>query len=193
MTELKTCILCIAVFDIGNFIWGMTQFFSRPTKIPLKAKLFAILNGIFCVLHLACIARVQTISVLTGVSSIIIYLVAGSLFWWSIWATHKKPPAVMYMNNVPQTIFTGGPYSLIRHPFYTAYILYWLGGVIATQYLWLITTVACITSIYYWAAKGEEQMILSGQNSSAYREYLQSTGMFFPRLNIFAKTTHHLT
>ena len=82
----------------------------------------------------------------------------------------------------PPRLKTTGPYRLVRHPIYSAYLLGWVSGALATGQWWLFICPALMAALYYLAARQEEHMILSGPLAGQYRVYCQRTGMFVPRV-----------
>jgi protein-S-isoprenylcysteine O-methyltransferase Ste14 len=81
-----------------------------------------------------------------------------------------------------QSLVTGGPYSRVRHPIYTAFLLIlsaplfissnWLVGL-----LWIAPTALEVASRIRY-----EEAILAEQFGDDYREYAAHTGRLLPRL-----------
>jgi protein-S-isoprenylcysteine O-methyltransferase Ste14 len=77
-------------------------------------------------------------------------------------------------------LVTSGPYSLIRHPMYTA-ILVWavsLGFVIAN---WIPLAVAVGAAVIFVMRIPKEEHMMLEQFGDEYRDYMKRTGRFFPR------------
>jgi protein-S-isoprenylcysteine O-methyltransferase Ste14 len=110
------------------------------------------------------------------------YVSANLLFWWSVRAYGKHPPAVAFAPAVPTALVLDGPYRYVRHPFYASYLLAWLAGCAATANPWLLLTVVWMFGFYYVAARGEEESILQSGLADVYREYRKQTGMFLPKV-----------
>jgi len=62
----------------------------------------------------------------------------------------------------PAALTTAGPYRLVRHPIYAAYLLAWCGGAIISAQFWLLGAVICMGCFYLSAAWQEERMFLGG-------------------------------
>jgi protein-S-isoprenylcysteine O-methyltransferase Ste14 len=108
--------------------------------------------------------------------------VANALFWGSL-ATHgRKRPNFAFCPAAPTSFTASGPYRLVRHPIYVAYLLGWLGGTVASGQFWLLALVAVLAVFYYRAARQEEQLILASPLGPRYRAYCRRTGMFLPHL-----------
>jgi len=78
-----------------------------------------------------------------------------------------------------QRLITSGPYSWVRHPSYTSYIISFIG-----LFLMLPSVVTCLLFVgiwgYYAVALTEEANLLH-HFSAAYEEYMKRTGRLFPR------------
>ena len=75
-----------------------------------------------------------------------------------------------------------GPYALVRHPIYTAYLLAWAAGVVVTGRAWLLPTMLCMVPFYFVAARREEESFRASALGPRYEEYQRRTGMFVPNV-----------
>jgi protein-S-isoprenylcysteine O-methyltransferase Ste14 len=80
----------------------------------------------------------------------------------------------------PQFLTQRGPYRLIRHPIYTAYLLVWLAGPVIAAQPWLLLTTLWMASLHYYAARQEEQQFARSDLAGDYAVYRRGTGMFVP-------------
>jgi protein-S-isoprenylcysteine O-methyltransferase Ste14 len=78
-------------------------------------------------------------------------------------------------------LVTWGPYSRIRHPMYTALLVFMLAtGMIAVD--WVILVITALNLPVIWRRiKGEEQMLID-RFGNEYREYMHRTRRLLPRL-----------
>ncbi len=107
---------------------------------------------------------------------------ANGLFWWAL-ATHgRRRPNFAFVPAVPDSFTVRGPYRLMRHPIYTAYLVGWLGGSLTCGQVWLLGFVALMGVFYYRAARQEETLFLASPLGPQYRDYRGRTGMFLPKL-----------
>ena len=111
------------------------------------------------------------------------YAAAQGLFWWALAAHGRRRPAFAGVPVAPAAFVRAGPYRLVRHPIYTAYLLAWLAGAAATGCPWLLLPVALMGTLYYRAARQEEDAFLNSPFAPHYRDYQRGTGMFLPRLS----------
>jgi protein-S-isoprenylcysteine O-methyltransferase Ste14 len=80
-------------------------------------------------------------------------------------------------------LVTHGPYHWVRHPLYTtASIGIFALGLVAANWFMLLMILLIVMMLPALAAKEEAQLI--EKFGKAYREYMQRTGRFLPRLNV---------
>jgi protein-S-isoprenylcysteine O-methyltransferase Ste14 len=165
---------------LGSFFWGMLRFFSRPAGVSRGAKAIGLCGFAFGFLHLGAIVASPGVGATQALSAAAFYLTALWLFWWAIQANSPRPLSAVLSPDIPEHLMQDGPYRFIRHPFYCSYILTWTAGVVATQQLWLLSTVAVMFGIYLYAAKKEEEKFERSSLGPSYQQYQARTGRFFP-------------
>ena len=79
------------------------------------------------------------------------------------------------------TLVTGGLYRFVRHPQDTGFFLLLLGSVLNWPTLPTLLMLPLLLWVYYRLARTEE-VEAEAAFGEAYRDYLQRSGMFFPRL-----------
>lgn len=97
--------------------------------------------------------------------------------------TNRVPLSLWHQqDDAPRNIVTFGAYRLIRHPFYSSFLLAVLSGVfLAPHALTLLALVYAVVALHVTAA-GEEKRLSASEFGEEYRAYLRRTGRFFPRL-----------
>jgi protein-S-isoprenylcysteine O-methyltransferase Ste14 len=78
-------------------------------------------------------------------------------------------------------IYTDGPYARVRHPFYLAYCLGWLGTAVAAGPIQWIPAILLI-AWYYRTAREEERHFAASGLSAEYARYRERTGLILPRV-----------
>ena len=78
-------------------------------------------------------------------------------------------------------LITGGPYSRVRHPMYTIFILFTSSMGFITANLLVILFCLLVVFSFPFIARKEESMLVS-LFGEEYKEYMRWTGRFFPRL-----------
>lgn len=116
--------------------------------------------------------------------------VAGIALLSAAWGTHRTKLALWHQNNdAPQTIVTAGPYRIIRHPFYTGFLLVMISAVLALPHWSALAVLAYTLVALNVTAVREERRLSSSELGREYRAYAQSTGRFLPHL----KVRHRIT
>jgi len=165
---------------LGSFAWGMRRFFVRHGPMSLGLKATTIAGLISALLHGTVIVTSPQPTIAECSTGIALYSVSLLLFWWAEATNRGRPLAACFTPVGPTHITMSGPYRLVRHPFYCAYLLTWLAGLVGTGSLWLLPNMAAMSAIYGIAALKEEKQFSSGPLAVQYREYRSRTGMFFP-------------
>lgn len=113
-----------------------------------------------------------------------VLVVAGSLGLGGLTlGTHRRRLALWHQHDDhPEHVVTRGPYAVVRHPFYTSYILSMVGCVLAAPHpITVIMTVVVALRLNGTAAREEERFLASEELGGTYAEYARSTGRFLPR------------
>jgi protein-S-isoprenylcysteine O-methyltransferase Ste14 len=105
-----------------------------------------------------------------------------SLIWLTV-GTHRIPLALWHQtDDAPQEIVTWGPYSRIRHPFYTSFVLALLAGALVAPGWGTLGMLLMGVFALALTARREERRLLSSSLGNVYRDYMRSTGRFLPAL-----------
>jgi protein-S-isoprenylcysteine O-methyltransferase Ste14 len=167
----------------GSFAWGMRRFFVHRGPLTAGLKVTTSAGLISACLQAAVILTARsTIALCAG--GTVLYCVSLLLFWRAIAANRERRLPACFTSARSAYITMSGPYRLVRHPFYCAYLLAWLAGFVGTGSLWLLPTVAAMSAIYVVAAFREEQQFVDSPLAADYEDYRNRTGMFFPVLRV---------
>jgi protein-S-isoprenylcysteine O-methyltransferase Ste14 len=129
------------------------------------------------------------------VAGLAVFALAHVLFWSAVVSHGGDRPQIAFGTDVPRRLLRAGPYRWVRHPFYLAYTVAWLGGALVSASPWLVATAIVMFLVYRSAAITEEAAILSSHFAAEYQEYQRRTGMFIPKLYIGRPSdgrVHHL-
>ena len=81
-----------------------------------------------------------------------------------------------------QSLITGGPYSVVRHPLYASLIWIFIGAsLIYLNPLALVLTLGVFLPMMYVRAR-KEDALLQASFGEEYEVYRRRTGMFFPKV-----------
>lgn len=96
--------------------------------------------------------------------------------------TNRIPLSLWHQkDDAPHNIVTFGAYRLIRHPFYSSFLLAVLSALLlAPHFVTLLTLIYAFVALNITAAR-EEKRLATSEFGEEYREYLKRTGRFLPR------------
>ena len=176
-----TCAMLL-VACLSSFVWGMRRFFIQPAGSTTGMEVTKICGLIFSLLHFVLMVNQDVIHPGRALLATILYSTSLLLFWWAVYTNREKPLSAVFSPDLPMHFVSHGPYTWIRHPFYTSYLLTWLAGVAATGHLWLMSTVLVMVTIYWKAALLEERKFFQSALATLYTTYRSRTGLFAPSL-----------
>lgn len=121
-------------------------------------------------------ARVAMTMVSILLSACSIALIALTL------GTNRIPLSLWHQeNDAPTNIVTFGAYRLIRHPFYSSFLLAVLSALfLAPHAVTALTLAYALVALNITAAREEQKLSVSAFGGE-YRQYLKRTGRFLPR------------
>ncbi len=171
-----TCLFGCTCF--AAFSWGIKGHFRSTGSMPPGMKLTSALSFagfLWFLWHLT-----------AGVSEawpLALALFAGSLgvFTWAIRATRRTPPTLAFDTDQPSFLLNHGPYRFVRHPFYLAYLMFWIATAAVAHGLLAWLAPAVMAGLYFHAATREEQKFAMSELNAAYMAYRARAGMFLPR------------
>jgi protein-S-isoprenylcysteine O-methyltransferase Ste14 len=177
---LDLCVVALAWIMIGSFAWSMKNHFVAGT-FPLGARLVSVAFFV-CALALTWTLAVAEQPISFLVAGLGFQAASCGLFWWAIRASRTARLRYVFDADKPASLVTEGPYERIRHPFYTSYILFWIGWSLASASPWAIAIVAYFAFAYTAAAREEEQNFARSPLAEDYTRYSAVTGRFLPRM-----------
>ena len=107
-------------------------------------------------------------------------LIAGSLLVW-MFRTLGRNLTDTVVTRKQHTLVTNGPYRWVRHPLYSSAALAIIGNsLIAAN--WFIFVAGCLVLLMLVIRTRKEEQNLIAKFGDDYRNYMQRTGRFVPRL-----------
>ena len=116
----------------------------------------------------------------TWVAACVLFAASLGLWGWTLAATRATPPTLAFTGDAPSFLLHAGPYRWVRHPFYSAYLLFWTGAAAATPGLVGWAAVLVLGAVYFAAARHEEGKFAHSAFAARYAAYAARTGMFLP-------------
>ena len=177
---LDVIVTVVSLSVIAQYAWSLRRHFVSVTMPVGTMVISAIvtLTALFFVFLL----WIETRPVLAVTLGLLIELCGLWLFWAAISASRKARLKMAFDLGNPRGLVTSGPYRYLRHPFYTSYLIFWVGWAIATWSIWSLLPLAVITVIYVLAALDEERKFSRTEMAGDYAAYRAQTGFFWPRL-----------
>ena len=171
-------VVCLAAFS--SFGWGVVRFFVKPAGPSGRAVVTAVLGLFFGGWHLYAIATATTAGwrVAVGMAA---QAASAMLFWSAVRACRSEPLTAIFEADVPVRLVQAGPYAYLRHPFYAAYSVFWLGGWIASGSLVALASLPVMLAIYVHGAREEERKFARSSLAAEYVSYRRRVGVWLPR------------
>ena len=110
----------------------------------------------------------------------LLFAASAALWGWALATTRATPPTLAFTGDEPRLVLHAGPYRWVRHPFYSAYLLFWAGTAVAAPGLSGWAAVLVLGAVYVAAARHEEGKFARSALASRYAAYAAGTGMFLP-------------
>src|SRR5205823_5628069 len=101
--------------------------------------------------------------------------VSLGLFVWAVRTVRRTPLTYVFSGDRPTFLITGGPFRLLRNPFYTSYLLAYAYAVVASGNPWLLGVLGWMAAVYVAAALKEERKFQAGPLRDEYLLYRRRT------------------
>lgn len=175
--------MCVAaaltgVVVFASFAWGVLRFFEKPSGASPRAIVTAFFGLVFGV------AQIHALATTTAGWRVALAIgahVASAVIFWSAIRACKSPLTAIFETDLPVRLVDTGPYAYVRHPFYCAYTIFWVGGWVASGSLLATLSVAVMLGIYVHGAREEERKFLRSPLAAAYVDYRRCVGAWLPR------------
>lgn len=177
---LDVIVSTVSILVVAQYAWALRAHFRSRTT-PGGTKLISAVVLATTLIFLA-LLWLEAQPWLARSFGLVIELAGMALFWAAIRASRAARLRLAFDAENPDSIVTDGPYKYLRHPFYTSYLVFWIGWAIAVWSAWTIVPLAFITLIYASAALGEERKFSRTPLAAEYAAYRNRTGFFWPRL-----------
>jgi protein-S-isoprenylcysteine O-methyltransferase Ste14 len=178
-TGLALALLC----DL-SFAWASLRHFQRRPQVSTTQKRVLRFTYLTAILHALVILYANHGSIYHFLMGSSCYIASLMLFWSAVNSSRGSGLQLFFSDASPRSLVTHGPYSEIRHPFYTAYSLAWVAGMLITNQPLLILTIIGSVWTYHAAARLEESQFARSPLAANYARYMETTGRFLPRLRL---------
>lgn len=170
----------MAVLTGSVFVITMWTYF-RPGPVRRVNWWMSVLALSCVAIHLGFLIATQSAPLGASLAAIGLFSVALGLFASAAVAHGERRPGVVFGERIPEGLTTGGVYRVVRHPFYLAYIVGFLGSTMIGRHWLLLATTLALFAIYNKAAAGEERYLKqSPMLGSQYQQYCDRTWRWLP-------------
>ncbi len=177
---LTALTIAAGLFAFGSFAWGVRRHFRIEAGMPARMSQLSTCSTVAFLLF-AVLVLLRGVPPARGWIAVALFVAGGLLFWWAVRTTRARPPAIAHTNNTPTLLHADGPYARVRHPFYLAYSLGWLGTAVAAGPIQWIPA-ALLILWYHRTALEEERHFAASPLAAEYADYRARTGLILPRL-----------
>jgi protein-S-isoprenylcysteine O-methyltransferase Ste14 len=178
--------LGLALLTFASFVWAVRRLFRADEGMRGGMRAIALGGTASMALHLAALATGPGDGPLAALG-LVLYGGALALFWSAAGVTLGRPLSLAFSTDRPAHLVMVGPYAHVRHPFYTAYLLAWIAGALASGEPALWVTVVGMGALYVRAARFEEAKFADSSLAAEYARYREQAGPFWPRARIAAR------
>ncbi|SMB77749.1 Protein-S-isoprenylcysteine O-methyltransferase Ste14 [Deinococcus hopiensis KR-140] len=184
-SPLELAVLGGFTLCFGAFTWAMQGgLFAKTSDRNIGITVTRVLGLVGLVAHgTALIMHIDGQASWSEGAALLLYGASLTLFTSAMRTLRARQLTLAFSTDTPNTLIANGPYRVIRHPFYTSYLIAWTAGFVATSQPWLLLTVLAMGTLYVFAARQEEAKFRDSPLATAYEAYASMTGMFFPKLN----------
>ncbi|MEM7464825.1 MAG: isoprenylcysteine carboxylmethyltransferase family protein [Pseudomonadota bacterium] len=177
---LDLIVCAVGWIIIACHTWSLKYHFDMPVTPPGVRLISSLV--IFSAIVLTFLVFHFEQPVWTQIVGLLMLIISFVMFWITIRESSNAKLLAAFDEKLPHGLLKTGPYAYVRHPFYTSYLIQWIGWAIASWSVWGIVPVVFMTTTYYVAATGEENKFAKTGMSDEYAAYMARTGKFFPKL-----------
>jgi protein-S-isoprenylcysteine O-methyltransferase Ste14 len=176
---LDVLVLVVSLGIVAQHVWALRGHFTSEKMAP-RAMLVSATVTLTTLLYSAMI-WFWLQPAWAAVAGLVVELASLLLFWAAIKASAAARLRFAFDDDKPRTLVTIGPYKVVRHPFYTSYLLFWIGWALATWSLWSVLPVVALAAMYVVAARFEEGLFAETALAGDYEAYKRRAGLFWPK------------
>ncbi|MBD3158491.1 MAG: hypothetical protein GF309_06830 [Candidatus Lokiarchaeota archaeon] len=134
----------------------------------------------FVVLFLIALFKSELVLSIWRMALFVIGLGLTAAFIYSLFKTYQIPQTRMAPEEVNLLIMYG-PFATVRHPNFTGILLMNIAFFCFFPTIWLLPFIFLFSVVWHHEAKYEES-VLTEKFGEKYKEYMEQTGMYLPKL-----------
>jgi len=171
----------VAVITGAEFICATMFYFRRRVKLRGTLVMSIFLFGAV-ILHAVLLVLADDTPLPQVTVAFVLFGISNILFWSALFSHGARRPSAVFGETTPEALITSGPYRIVRHPFYLAYIAAFLGSAFVGNHWSLFLTTLGLFACYDWAARNEERLLINdtGPIGERYRDYKRRSWRWLP-------------
>ncbi|WP_439543753.1 methyltransferase family protein [Hyphomicrobium sp.] len=177
---LPTLAITLNLLFLALGAWASLKHFARKEREPRGASLLTVATVLGTALNAWLTLRHALPTEPESLLAISLVLIAFAVFAAAIRATRLGGLSLAFSERTPSAVIDTGIYRVIRHPFYTSYILYWLNWLPLSSFNPLSCVVAAVMITAYTFAARKEERLLTSRLGTPYSGLMQRTWRFLP-------------
>jgi protein-S-isoprenylcysteine O-methyltransferase len=188
VAALRLLVVAVATIALVTFALGaahVVPLFSadHAAERPWRTRGLSLIAALLSGAHIRLVAERATVDLLPLIAALALYLAALAMFAWTRRTVAARLVAPSLAFAARDRLIRTGPYAVVRHPFYAAYLCGWTAAAAATLDPWVVTLAIWLIALYALAGAHEERAF-DAVCGDAYASYRLQTGMFLPRVHI---------
>ena len=176
-------LVAIAVTSFLLYGYAIQRIFLRSYGMSIRMRFIQVGGMVFALIHVWALSNTARRLSIAALIAVAFYLGGIGVFLAAKRALQGFRLTLAFSPDVPQHLIQAGIYSRVRHPFYMAYSLTWIGGVVATTSILTASTACLMIASYLWAARYEERKFRLTTLGPAYDAYRSRAGMIWPKIS----------
>jgi len=123
------------------------------------------------------------IHLVNGIAAAGLLVASIALYEWARHTIRGRRFGVALGDHVPEELCESGPYRLIRHPLYLAYLVAYLAAFVALPHWITLLSLVANLALFTIAARSDEATIATSALAAAYADYRKRAGLFWPKFS----------
>ena len=182
---MNYALFTVALISFLLYVKESKVFISNDYESETLHKIIVACTVLFAMVHLWLLWRTPILSHKHANQASLCYIVGLCIFLAAKKASSNYRKSLSYTPDLPFWLLNKGIYSVIRHPFYLAFLLTWLGGVLEADCKRTGVSTAIMLLLYWIAARRQERQYEKSTLGAEYNFYKSRTGMFLPSIKLF--------
>jgi len=180
MHDSRWLVIVSLLLSLGIYLHSIRYFFRRDHGIEPSMRALGLAGFIATISQIAGLVLSLGPSAWRVALGMGFYTAALLVFRAAARATQVHRLTLAFSRDQPTYLIQQGIYARIRHPFYLAYLLTWLGVPAVVTTALTVVPVIVMLAFYISAAKQEEEKFAASSFAAEYCAYRRRAGLLLP-------------